>query len=479
MSQPKAPWGKLSEAEKHECWRRGFLFPKLYDYQLPIYREIWGVILGEVTHYSNYFLLCSRRFGKTSIMSLIALEFAVRYPGSQIRFACPTQKGLKKIIKPIFQTFIKDAPDESMPEWIGSESAFILPNKSEITASGVNKDAIDNLRGQNSHLNLLTEVGFMDRFQYVLKSVLSPQTLTTGGKTIMETTPSDEGMVHESYEIFVECEARRASSKRTIDDIRPLPEGFKEKAIEDSGGKESEHYRREYLCEWITDSERLIIPEFDETKHVGEAEPGEFRIYYHNYTVMDLTGGANDLQAHLYAYYDFERAKIVIEHESELEANKVTTDLIAKDVRQHEAIAFPEGSREPQRFSDNNNLIMLRDLSYFHKLDFSATNKDSLKAMVNNVRLIFQQDRILINPRCARLIGNIKHGIWDKNGKAFERTKVYGHFDLLAALLYLVRNVDEHSNPIPKEAYMTTEKIDLREQQSENTESLKEIFGLN
>ncbi len=77
------------------------------------------------------------------------------------------------------------------------------------------------------------------------------------------------------------------------------------------------------------------------------------------------------------------------------------------------------------------------------------TNKESLDAMVNEVRIMVGEGKIIIHPRCIKLIGCLKYGIWDKHRKEFARDKVYGHYDHFAALVYLVRNLAKHSNPIP------------------------------
>jgi hypothetical protein len=71
--------------------------------------------------------------------------------------------------------------------------------------------------------------------------------------------------------------------------------------------------------------------------------------------------------------------------------------------------------------------------------------------MVNEVRIMVGSGQIIIHPRCKMLIGCLKYGLWDKNRKEFARNKVYGHFDHLAALIYLVRNLAKHSNPVPQE----------------------------
>jgi hypothetical protein len=92
---------------------------------------------------------------------------------------------------------------------------------------------------------------------------------------------------------------------------------------------------------------------------------------------------------------------------------------------------------------------MIRDFSSIHNLTFISTDKDVLEAMINEVRIMVQNGRIIIHPRCKMLIGCIKYGVWDKNKKSFARSATYGHFDHLAALVYLVRNLATNTNPIP------------------------------
>jgi len=69
--------------------------------------------------------------------------------------------------------------------------------------------------------------------------------------------------------------------------------------------------------------------------------------------------------------------------------------------------------------------------------------------MVNEVRLLVGSGQILVNPRCKMLIGSLKYGIWDNKRKEFAENKVYGHFDHLAWLIYMVRNLNKTTNPIP------------------------------
>ena len=103
-----------------------------------------------------------------------------------------------------------------------------------------------------------------------------------------------------------------------------------------------------------------------------------------------------------------------------------------------------------KRPADNNDRIVLNDIGSLHGLYFFPTKKaDSLEAMVNEVRLFISAGKLKVSPSCTQLLGCLKYGIWDKNRKAFERSEVYGHYDAFAALMYLIRNLDLQTNPIP------------------------------
>ncbi len=99
--------------------------------------------------------------------------------------------------------------------------------------------------------------------------------------------------------------------------------------------------------------------------------------------------------------------------------------------------------------ADNNNPHLITDLASIYNLHFMETNKESLDAMVTEVRTMVKDGRVIVDPKCKMLIGCLKYGIWDKHRREFARDKVYGHFDHFAALVYLIRNLAKHSNPIP------------------------------
>jgi hypothetical protein len=73
--------------------------------------------------------------------------------------------------------------------------------------------------------------------------------------------------------------------------------------------------------------------------------------------------------------------------------------------------------------------------------------------MVQQLRLRIQSGQIIIDPEgCPALIKQVKNGIWreGKRNQEFARVQGFGHFDGIAALIYLNLMIDRHTNPIPR-----------------------------
>lgn len=465
---------KLSKAVKDELWRRGVLSWKLYTYQLPVYTEVWDAIHNRRS--LKHVLNIARRFGKSHVLCLVAVEYAIRYPDSQVRLGAPTGKALRKIIKPAFTLIGKDAPDDVKPTWKSQDGFYqIGTTGSEIHASGCDNGNYENLRGQAAHLAIVDEAGFVDELDYVVNDVLVPQTLTTNGIVIMSSTPP-KTPAHDFYAIAMEAEQKGAYTKRTIYDNANITKATLDLYAKEAGGYESSTFLREYMCEFVVDSESQIIPEWNDG-FVQEPNKDEYYAYYHKYDAMDI--GVRDGTALVFGYYNFQEARLYIEDEFVLRGQEVRTDNIAAGCHAKEA-ALWQGQKPYRRISDNNNLILLTDLGVGHQLHFAPTNKDTLHAMVNEVRLWVKQGRLRVSPQCSHLLGCLKYGIWTEKRDAFARSSVYGHFDGLAALIYLIRNIDQHTNPIPIDHKVNrfTHYIPEDVRQSTATAALKQIFKI-
>lgn len=191
-------------------------------------------------------------------------------------------------------------------------------------------------------------------------------------------------------------------------------------------------------------SDRAIVPEWNE-HYIGVPEQeGEYK-FYHHYVACDW--GVRDKTALVFATYDFKRAKLIVEGEYTLTNKDVTTARIADIVKGRCTDLW--GDAKVHRYIGDNDLQIINDLNITYRLPFVSTDKTDLTSMVNALRLAVQANQLVVDENCKELIGNLRSGVWDKTYKSFERTQLYGHFDLLAALIYLIRNLDKHTNPIP------------------------------
>lgn len=431
---------------KNILWHRGDLSWKLHSAQQLLdktYRNITGqLFVGN----------CSRQWGKSYWAVTKAVEQAIRYPKSQIRYGAAFQTDLVDFIIPAFEKVLEDAPESVRGKKVGHYYNF--PNGSRIKLVGLDKNP-NGLRGNTLDLIIIDECGFVTNLDYIYKSIIIPATLHRPNcKIILISTPPSTP-AHPFIDYVQKAEFENSYVKLDIH-TNPLitPDDISRMASE-MGGVDSTTFRRECLCEFVTDSDLAIIPEWQD-KYVQELERDEYYKYYHKYDGMDL--GVKDLTAAIFGYYDFKRASLIIEDELEMNGPSMNTLLLVGAIKAKEKELWKNDevprdyNNNPipfRRVSDNNWPILIQDLSSIHNLTFIETTKDNLEAMINEVRLMVQAGQLIINPRCKKLIGCMRYGVWDTKKKAFARSTVYGHFDHLAALVYLVRNISKGTNPIP------------------------------
>lgn len=405
-------------------------------------------------------ILSSRRLGKSYMLCIKATETCLKEPNAIVKYVCPRQKQVQTAIRPIMNDILNDCPADLKPEWIESLKIYRFPNGSEIQIAGVDGGQCESLRGSRANLCIVDEAGEVDNLEYVVYSILAPTTDTTGGKIILASTPSKDPM-HDFIQSFVKpAEASNKLLKFTINDNPLLSEEKKEAiAMRYPGGKDSPHYKREYLCEISADSELTVIPEFTEEiekKVVFDIDPPP---YYDAYVAGDV--GFKDLTVFLFAYYDYLHGRVVILDELVLRgANEVRTDKIAQGIKDKEDKWFKDKLtlevKEPYLRIMDNVPIMINDLRNIHKLIFMPTQKDNKEAAINKTRIMMANEQIIISPRCKTLNYHLKSACWKPDRKDFRRLPDVqdgsirgGHADALDSLIYLVRNVITSKNPYP------------------------------
>lgn len=434
-------------------WHRGVLTWKLHDAQ----KKMLAAYIAHndpITVFS-----CARRFGKTTLLVILAIETCLKKPNAIVKFVCPKKNQVKTNIHPIMMDIIKDCPAELKPEFKTNEYIYQFPNGSQIHLSGTDNGHHETLRGSRSDLWIVDEAGFCDELKYVVNTILAPTTDTTGGRGIISSTPSKEGdheFISEFYRPYLES---GRLIRYTVHDNPLLSRAKIREIIDRYARKEKDpEFRREYLVEIVSTSDLSVIPEFTEDLEAKICCEVDRPPFYDTYVSMDI--GGKDMTALIFGYYDFRNARLVIEDElvfhkqtdNAIESSR--NDLIAEAIRKKEESLWTstlsgEFKKPYLRIADNNNVILLNDLSYQYGLTFLPTRKDQREAAINNMRVWLSGERVIIHPRCTTLIAHLKHAMWATNKKDFARSKAYGHYDFVPALMYLIRNIVETKNPYP------------------------------
>lgn len=459
--QTVVPYGQASERQRElleAAWYSGELSFLLTPSQQDSHRKIrrWQR-KGDGRVYA---LDISRRWGKSVLCVLLAFEQAIQNAGHRIVYIAPTYEMVRKIILPLVAEMTQSCPPRLQPEWVKSENTYRFPNGSSIELIGLDVRP-DGARGTGVDWVVLDEAAFFQNLEYMLVSVLYPQLLgRPHARIVAASTPPKTPAHYWTLTLVPECIGRNAHDKKTLDDA----DQYSQEEIDYfyslmPGGREGVAARREYKAEHIADDSLVIVPEFRAMQEhlVCEVKPPTWRDCY-----VAMDPGYHDLTAVLFAYWHFDKGALVIEDEiaePRLNSRDIADRIKAKeaklwkDCRRRSGTVSHETKPNPYlRFSDTEPRL-LSDLAREHGLLFIPTQKDNLEAQVDQVRVAVQQGRILIHPRCKRLIAHLQHGIWKKNkrGHLFDREDDEGlkHFDLIAALVYLWRNVNKKRNPTP------------------------------
>jgi hypothetical protein len=435
-------------------WEAGDLSYLLTDPQV----DIKNGILADPNRISV--VLCSRRLGKTFLMCTMAVEECLKKSNAVVKYAFPKQNSANKMLKPVMRKVLEDCPRHLKPVFMTAEKCYRFPNGSEIQISGTDNGNIENLRGGDSHLNIVDEAGFCSDLTYGVRSVLGPTTKITKGRTIMVSTPSRSENHDFIADWVLPYQVEGRIRTYTIYDNPQLnEEAIQEALSEYPDGAKDPMFRREYLCEIIRDTDKTILPSFNAyNESIIVTDKFDIPPYKDIYTSMDI--GGSDLTVVLFGYYDFEEATLCILDEYVCDGT-TNTQILAENIRNKEALHFSNPiDKSPEapfmRVADNNNAILLTDLWKLHGLLFTKSKKDKREAAINALDVAIAQHKIKIHPRCTHLLYHVKNAEWNASRTDFKRLKDSptgkirgGHADGLPALLYMHRSVVKNRNPFP------------------------------
>lgn len=417
-----------------EAFARGRLAWYLHSSQLDVYKKLRALPCVA----RQRVVEISRRWGKSVLGVVMALEDALGTPNAQILYCAPSLKQASSIIVPLIRDVLVHAP-QGLVTRTKSEYRWNCSNGSAIILGGFDS-ASESFRGLRSSSIYCDESGITDpdEFLYTVRSILLPTLLHSRGPITHLTTPSPYPAHPLHDEIIPECQIAGAHFVRTVYDNPLVDAKTREQFMRDCGGESSVAWRREFLCERVIESDSVVVPEFDPVLHVASDEP-----LHANYLVATDFGGIRDKTCGLLLAYDFERNTTHFLREFVAGSNTSTCDIVAGL-----AGIEPPGRDVPKIVDAPGQLLI--DLNDQHGYFCRQTAKDDWLAQINTLRTGFGQGLIRVHPRCEFLIATLKAATFNKQRTDFNRTHALGHMDAIAAATYGYRSIDKLTNPLPR-----------------------------
>jgi hypothetical protein len=467
-----------------ELWRRRAFWPLLEHYldrdQLADTRRFFEGVdptRGQLPALGWYDDI-SRQRGKSYKWCAIAIVWCHCHPGQFIKYAAQLGVSVRGIVAPTINKLVRDMPENMRPLEDRQDHLWRFPKgpgeeASEIKAAGVNMGHYDDLRGPKSHIIIEDEAAFYDEFEKV-QEVLGPQLQTTGGVKVYATTPPWTPE-HPLREIQTGLKQEGRYSHRTIQnhprmsqeeiDIH-LTAMAKERGMNLQQFRRTTYYRREYLCMWVAEETRAIVPEWSAVADDDNPEAGTlgdrltykerlFPEFFAYAEALDI-GFTRDPSGYIQAHWDFKEACLYVHAELPPLHRKRTDELAAaiKGCREaHVPTSLPPPHVDAVRHSSGthwlpylsvgdaggNGAEKLAELAKHHDIHFVHAEKTDLESMVDELRVLIRQEKVRVHESCKNLLKQLASGLWADKGKSdFERTP-HHHNDHLIALVYLVR----------------------------------------
>lgn len=251
---------------KRELYGLGNLSWLLRESQLAPYQAIKSKNEREI-------IACLHRgAGKSFLAALMAVEHALKFPNSTIHYASLSAKFVERIVLPNVRFIISACNPENAPKFVSKDSVMNFPNGSRIFLYGAdNTRAADSGRGVNADAVIIDEKGFLSNADYLVRDVLSPR---MGLHTwILNISTPATSSAHPFNQEIQASENKPNFFRYTINDNVSITPELRQMFLHSAGGEHTARWRREYMCEVVTDQERALFPSLVDTDIEAFIEP--------------------------------------------------------------------------------------------------------------------------------------------------------------------------------------------------------------
>lgn len=403
-------------AAKRLKWRKGDLRFMLRPSQTAAYDFFKASPTGTET------ILCMHRgAGKTHLEAVCAAEFAQTHPNATVHFIGQTRQDTLEYVLSIFEKIFDAAhlEGEDRPRWSAEGNCYKFRNNARILVYG-GDIRIDTKRGRDVNAAFVDEIGFF-RSASIVDEVLMPRVLLYGGKMMLASTPP-KSIAHPYALRIKEAESRGSLFRFTVRDNPLITEEQIELFARKSGGEDSATFRREYLCEVLTDDKYAVFPEFTKksSTSLGVATWG-------TPTTMGLHCDFTGVTSGVLTYHDKASNKLVVVddfsiHKASIEDVKIhVSRIVEKYANPSETLIYCKGTDR-----------VVQELSTLPCPVIQAKKLD-LSEAIAILRSIILMGRLEI-ATVSSLPFELDGVIWNETRKDFDVSGNGGRFDVVKAL---------------------------------------------
>lgn len=404
---------------KRELWLRGRLRWKLNDVQKPVYDFFR---LQNTTH---VIANMHRGSGKSYLAGVILLEDAIQ--GKSVKYCAPTAKMARTIGIPTFEFIMQDIPAEHRPRFRSMDGVYEFPSGGRLLIIGCDSGHAEAARGTDTHIAVLDEEGFMSDPDYVVNDVLLPRVLTVNGKLLHISTPPKSP----SHPYGRRIRAAAASPHLFSLPITANPSISKENYAlyaAACGGENSTAFRREFLCELITESTDAVFPELLQAPLVPRCLEGNAGIA--TAFVCDFSGLSFGLH-----YCFTEAGEIhVLSEVSQLHGN---SNDFAEKLRQGEQRLRPQQDWTPRVAVADERIV--DDMIIKSRFSCRQDKPRQLSGFFDRLKTMLGRG-LSISPECPMLLRHMSDAIWNPGRTALESSGDGGMFEGTLALAAAARH---------------------------------------
>ena len=433
----------------------------------PLYQELFDKQLEFVLSPSRYIAaVCSRRAGKTTVCAVRAFQELMQTPNSLGLYLALTDKSVENIFMPTVRPLLAKYKVKATVK--ADEIEF--SNGSKLLLAGANHiNKIETFRGFKLLFCIIDEAAsFAEHIlHYLVDEIISPALIDAQGQLILIGTPANHcgGMFHSvtntaQEDSWVVKRWTGFDNPFIAENFKKAAENFcKRKKCDETNSK----FRREYLGEWCTDEDALMIktPSFaipeayntDEWRSVVGVDFG-----YNDETAISVIGWRrNNPTAYVLE-------TIGVQHATVSQVGNMLKDIRTK----YNPITFvgdPAGASK----------MMIDEFIYKYKINMKAAQKNDKAHYIEILNDALINATLMLTPgRTEGLVDEIKKCVWNEDHTRELEGKKCDHID---ATLYGYREAIAYIEKIPVKVVKTPQMLadEFMQQQIEYDRRQREL----